>query len=106
MSHSGRMFISPDEVKRLKDQVVGKICGGKCEQGALLINKVFQDCECLIEFKKQFKFVCASIPRKYWNFTLDDLLPAFVSSNDTALSLVQGYIVNSVRSWKVGRGSE
>ena len=92
MSHSGRIFVSSEEIKRLKDQVIGKICGGKCEQGALLVNKVFQDCECLIEFKKQFKFVCASIPRKYWNFTLDDLLPAFVSSNNDALSLVKGYL--------------
>jgi DNA replication protein DnaC len=93
MPHSARMFVTPDDVKRLKDQVIGKLCAGKCEgTGTLLFDKVFHDCDCLIEFRKQLEFACASIPRKYWNFTLQDLLPAFCTSNEIALKLVEGYI--------------
>jgi DNA replication protein DnaC len=94
MSHSGRIFVTSDDVKRLKDQIIGKFCGGKCEKrdGAVLVNRVFQDCECLIEFRKQHRFMCAGIPKKYWDFTLDDLLPTFHSSNEVALQLVQRYV--------------
>jgi DNA replication protein DnaC len=93
MSLNGRVFVTPDEVHKLKEATIGVICKGKCGgTGSLVSKNVIADCECLTEFRLRLDYLCAGIPKKYWNFTFDDLLPAFTKANTLALKLITNYI--------------
>jgi DNA replication protein DnaC len=92
MSVNGRVFVTSDDIRKIKEATIGVVCKNKCGgTGSIVSKNVIRDCECLLEFQAQLAYLCAGIPKKYWNFTFDDLLPAFQKSNTIALKIISNY---------------
>ena len=96
-------FISQDTVTQLYNSIITPctICGGT---GANLLNYVFSECSCVKEFKRQVSFIGAGIPRKYWDFSLDHLLPRFQEENKLSLDVLRKFCGNINQSTGAGIG--
>lgn len=90
---TGREFLTSEEITATRLQTIGKICNNSCEgSGAILSNGTFLDCSCVKEFHRRISYLSSGIPKKYWEFTPEDLLEKFVSANKIPLEIVYRYI--------------
>lgn len=83
-------FISADIVQEIKSKTIEActICGGT---GSNLINNEFSNCKCTEEFHRLVSFIGAGIPKKYWEFSLEHLLPKFQQENKAALDILKHF---------------
>jgi hypothetical protein len=85
-------LITHEEVERLKNSTIGKVCKNKCQgKGALLKDNIFINCICVEEFEKQLRLIQSNIPKKYWDFDLRNLTKDYSKSNELPLKIIKGY---------------
>lgn len=94
-----RRWLSSEEVNELREATVGVVCNGKCDgSGAYILYEGevgnIHDCLCMSVFKERVRITSAGIPRRYWEFTFDQLSKAFIEKNATATEVIQRYIQN------------
>lgn len=96
-------FITQETVAQLHNSIIAScaICGGT---GANLQDSIFLDCNCVQEFKRQVGLTGAGIPRKYWDFLLEHLLPRFREDNRVSLDILQKFCINIEKSVNNGIG--
>jgi len=85
-------WITSTIVEEVKKKLIGKYCNNSCNYTGVLFDGIeFSNCKCVIECLRQIKLIGAGIPSRYWNFSLDMLLPNIVKKNEKALSIVNIY---------------
>ena len=69
------IFLSPLEVKRFEEEYIGKVCNNKCQGNkAYIQDGVLHDCECSIACVRAIRLTNAGIPKRYWDFSFNDLI--------------------------------
>jgi DNA replication protein DnaC len=86
-------LVTCEEVESLKLSTIGKVCNNKCGgRGALLINSNFLNCDCVDEFERQLRLLQSNIPKKYWDFNLENLTKEYSDNNNIPLTIIKSYI--------------
>jgi len=89
------LTLSKEDIAKVRAELIGKVCGNKCNAtGVLFDGTEFIDCECVTEFKRRVLFLNAGIPKRYHDFTLDNLTEEFRRTNKKALDFVVHYYNN------------
>lgn len=85
-------LITKEDVSRLKDETIGKVCKNHCRGcGAFIEDSIIKDCDCVVEFKKRVVLYQVGIPRKYWNFSFSHLASEFSKTNRIPINILKTY---------------
>lgn len=74
--------------KRIFDSCTDPECGDD-KPGYRLVKSsgkvVIEDCRCMVQYKRQMRYVTAGVPGLFWEFDLRELIPAFKRNNTESL---------------------
>lgn len=88
-------IITREEVEKIKEKHLGTSCKNVCEGSGAIFNpiqKSFETCKCAQLALREIKMLNAGIPKRYWEFSIDDLLEKVVQKNERSLKILKRYV--------------